>query len=139
MTIKKLLYAFVLPLLFFSGQLVAQERVVTGTVTDSMGSPVMNASILAKGTKLGTQTTATGAFSIRVPATTKTLDISSVGFTSTSVEIVDGTVNVRLSRSNNALSEVVVVAYGTRRKGDLTGAVTSISEKDFQKRKHCFV
>ena len=51
MTIKKMLYAFVLPLLLFSGQLFAQERTVTGTVTDSAGGPVSNASVVVKGGK----------------------------------------------------------------------------------------
>ncbi|MCW3111950.1 MAG: TonB-dependent receptor [Segetibacter sp.] len=133
MITKKLLYALVLPLLLFAGQLFAQERIVTGTVSDSTGAPIGNASIIVKGTKTGTQTTATGTFSVRVPASATTLTISSVGFGASDVAIANGPLNVTLSPTNSALSEVVVVAYGTRRRGDLTGSVTSISAKDFQK------
>lgn len=133
MTIKKMLYAFVLPLLLFSGQLLAQEKVVTGTVTDSLGAPIPNASIVVKGGKGGTQTSASGSFSVRVPSNATSLTISSVGFGSANVAITNGPLNVTLKPVNTSLSEVVVIAYGTRRKGDLTGAVTSISAKDFQK------
>lgn len=130
---KRLLYAFVLPLLLLSGPLFAQEKVVTGKVTDTSGVPVANASVIVKGAKTGTQTSADGAFSVRVPSTATTLVVSSVGFGTQDVSIGGGTINVSLRAVNTPLSEVVVVAYGTRRRGDLTGAVTSISAKDFQK------
>ncbi len=133
MIIKKLLYSFVLPLLLFAGQLFAQERQVTGRVTDTAGAPVANASVTVKGARTGTQTGTDGGFSIRVPSSASTLVITSVGFGRREVAAGDGAVNVTLQTANASLNEVVVVAYGTRRKGDLTGAVTSISSKDFQK------
>ncbi|MDB5249061.1 MAG: TonB-dependent receptor [Segetibacter sp.] len=133
MTIKRLLYAIVLPLLLFSAQLIAQERVVTGRVTDTSGAPVANASVLVKGAKTGTQTSADGAFSIRVPSNNASLVISSVGFGTQEVGVGSGEVSVSLRSTNAALNDVVVVAYGTRRRGDLTGSVTAITAKDFQK------
>ncbi len=133
MTIKKLLYALVLPLLLFATQAIAQDKTVTGKVLDSAGAPVVNASISPKGTRTGTQTGADGSFSIKVPSTVSTLIISSVGFASQEVGVGNGNVSVNLKASAGSLSEVVVVAYGTRRKSDLTGSVTSISAKDFQK------
>ncbi|GEO09695.1 SusC/RagA family TonB-linked outer membrane protein [Segetibacter aerophilus] len=133
MTIKKLIYAFVLPLLLFSGQLIAQERVVTGRVTDTSGGAVVNASVIVKGGKTGTQTGTDGAFSLRVPANASTLVISSVGYGSQETAIGGGTVNVTLRAANTALSEVVVIGYGTVRKKDLTGSITTITSKDFQK------
>jgi TonB-linked SusC/RagA family outer membrane protein len=133
MTIKRLLIIVVLPLLLFSAQIFAQDKVVTGRVTDTSGAPVANASVILKGAKTGTQTTADGSFSIRVPSENARLIISSVGFAMQEVGVTGGVVNVSLQTANTALSDVVVVAYGTRRKGDLTGAVTSVSAKDFQK------
>ncbi len=133
MILKRLLYAFLLPLLI-SLQVAAQERVVTGTVTDSKtGLPVTGASVIARGSNRGTQSTADGAFKIAVPAGTKYIVISSVGFGRQEVEFGTGPVSVQLAPTNASLNEVVVVAYGTSKKGDLTGAVTSISAKDFQK------
>lgn len=133
MTIKKLLYAFFLPLLLFSQHSYGQDKLVMGTVTDSTGAPIINASVIVKGAKTGTQTSSTGSFSVRVPSTANTLTISSIGFVSRDISITTTNLNVTLRQSSTALSEVVVVAYGTRRRGDLTGAVTSISAKDFQK------
>lgn len=133
MTIKRLLYVVVLPLLLFAGQLFAQEQVVTGRVTDTSGAPVANASVVVKGAKTGTQTAADGAFSLRVPSANSRLVISSVGFGTQEVGVGTGPIVVSLVGANTALSDVVVVAYGTRRRGDLTGAVTSVSAKDFQK------
>ena len=87
MTIKKLLYLLVLPLLLFKGQLMAQDRLVTGKVTDGAGAAVANASVVVKGSTTGTQTSAEGNFSLRVPASAKTLTITSVGFSSQDVAI----------------------------------------------------
>lgn len=133
MTIKKTLYFLVLPLLFFTARLFAQDRQVTGRITDTAGAPVSNASVVVKGGRGGTQTGTDGTFSIRVPSSASTLVITSVGFARQEVPIGNGTVNVNLRAANAALNEVVVVAYGTRRRGDLTGSVTAVTAKDFQK------
>ncbi len=113
----------------------AQNRVITGKVTDSKdGSAVQGANVIGKGTKTGTQTKSDGTFSISVENSVTVLVISSVGFTTQEVSISDKNfVNVSLVVSNTGLGEVVVVAYGTRRKTDLTNAVTQIAAKDFQK------
>ncbi len=133
MIFKRLLCAFLLTVLV-GLQVEAQERVVSGTIIDSKSSsPVANASVIAKGSNKGTQTAADGTFRFSVPAATKALLISSVGFGRQEVELGTGPVTVQLVATNASLNEVVVVAYGTRKKGDLTGAVTSISAKDFQK------
>lgn len=133
MILKRLLYALLFPLLI-SLQVEAQDRVVTGTVIDSKSTtPVADASVIAKGSNKGTQTAADGTFRFSIPAGTKALLISSVGYGRQEVELGTGPVSVQLDATNASLNEVVVVAYGTRKKGDLTGAVTSISAKDFQK------
>ncbi|MEN9598634.1 MAG: hypothetical protein RL596_945 [Bacteroidota bacterium] len=111
----------------------AQTKTVTGKVTDSKdGSPLVGASIVAKGTKTGTQTGADGSFKLTVPANVTTLVISSVGFGTKEVS-VNSAADVSLTASADALSEVVVVGYGTRKAKDVTGSVAKITEKDFNK------
>jgi TonB-linked SusC/RagA family outer membrane protein len=113
----------------------AQNKSVSGKVTDSKdGSPVVGASVTVKGTKLGTQTDAAGAFTLSVPASATTLVISSVGFGVKEATITSGSVDVALTASTaNDLNEVVVVGYGTARKRDLTGSTASVQAKDFNK------
>lgn len=129
---KRLFYVMVLPLLFISMHLSAQDRLVTGRVTDANGAPVANASVTVKGGTSGTQTAADGSFQLRVPSNA-TLVISSVGYGSREVDAGSGTVAVTLQQTTGNLSEVVVIGYGTRQRRDLTGSVTTISTKDFQK------
>ncbi len=112
-----------------------QGRVVTGKVTSSKdGSPVANASVLEKGTGRGTNTDAAGSFSVSVSGNNAVLVISSVGFGTLEVSVgTQNNLSVSLTESNANLNEVVVVGYGTARKRDLTGAVATISSKDFVK------
>jgi TonB-dependent starch-binding outer membrane protein SusC len=103
---------------------------VSGTVTDAGGGGLPGVSVLLKGTTTGTVTDIDGKYSLSVPDANATLVFSSVGFKSQ--EIVVGaqtSINVVLIEGD-ALQEVVVVGYGTQRKVDLTGAVSSISGKD---------
>lgn len=125
--------AFLL-LVMCSIRVLAQDKTVTGKVTDEKdGQPVVGASVLVKGTGIGTQTKTDGSFSLNVQANATTLVISSVGYVSQEMLIGSAPVNVSLAQSASALSDVVVVAYGTRKKSDLTGSVTAVSAKDFQK------
>ena len=95
----------------------AQNRTVTGKITDAKdGSPLVNVSIVPKGSSRGATSGADGSFRITVTATTNTLIFSSVGFGSRSVNITGDVVNVQLSATNAALNEVIVVGYGTQRK-----------------------
>jgi TonB-dependent starch-binding outer membrane protein SusC len=107
---------------------------VTGVVTDSKdGSPVVGITVSVKGTKTAVKTDAAGAYTITAAANA-TLVFSSVGFTTEQALVAGKTaVNMKLTAANQQLQDVVVVAYGTKKKGDLTGAVTSVSAKDFQK------
>ncbi len=126
--------AFLLILLMLSSIAWAQDRIITGKITDSKdGTPLPGVSVLVKGTKVGTKTDANGIFRISVPANSQTLVISSVGFTQQELSITGSDVNVNLVASNSSLNEIVVVGYGTTRKKDLTGAVASVSSKDFVK------
>lgn len=123
-----------LPLLCFSIATFAQDKTVTGKVTDSKdGSPVVAASVLVKGTKIGTSTNADGSFTLKVPASATTLFISSVGFGTQEVAIGNTPLSISLQATNNNLNEVVVIGYGTARKKDVTGSVAVVTAKDFNK------
>jgi len=113
----------------------AQGKTVKGTVLDDKSAPIQGASVLVKGSTIGTQTDASGNFSINVPGTAKTLTISYVGYVSQDVDIANTTaVNVTMTIANQSnLNEVVVIGYGTARKRDLTGSVATVGAKDFNK------
>jgi len=124
------IFLFVIPL-----SLWAQERVVTGKITDSKdGSPIAGASISAKGTTGGTTSAPDGSFSIKITTAVKTLVISYVGYASQEININgNGPLSISLVGTQANLNEVVVVGYGSARKKDLTGAIATVSSKDFVK------
>jgi TonB-dependent starch-binding outer membrane protein SusC len=111
----------------------AQQKTVNGKITsDKDGSPISGATVLAKGSKKGTQTAADGSFVLEVPAATTKLVISSVGFGTQELTIgADNTANLVLNANNEGLTEIVVVGYGTARKKDLTGSVAVVTAKNF--------
>lgn len=126
-----------LALLSFS--FLQAQSTITGSVRDSKGEGVIGATILLTGTDKGTVTDIDGNFRLdNVPGTSASLTVSSVGFTTQVVDVDlsrGGSVNISVSlvEDYKVLDEVVVVAYGTRKKEDLTGSVTSVGEKDFQR------
>ncbi len=106
----------------------AQNRTVTGKVTDDKGNPLPNVSVLIKGSTKGTTTDADGNFSITVPSGSATLAFSSVGFTAQNVSVNGkSSLAVSLAPDNKTLDEVVVVAYGQQQKKALTGSVSIVS------------
>ncbi|HPH47215.1 MAG TPA: TonB-dependent receptor plug domain-containing protein, partial [Chryseolinea sp.] len=120
--------------LFCSEPIWAQQNVVTGRVTsqdDGLGFPGVN--IIVKGTTIGTATDSDGKFSIDVPSSESILVFSSIGY-STKEEIVGSrsVIDVVLSADITSLSEVVVVGYGTVKKSDVTGALTSVSAEQLR-------
>ena len=134
MTPKRFIKAMLLPvLMLFAFQVTfAQNKTVSGKVTDSRdGSPVAGASVTAKGTNVGTSTGPDGSFRLSVPSSATTLVISSVGFASQEMAISDNMTIGLFGAAGSTMSEVVVTGYGTARKKDLTGAVTSVKAKDF--------
>lgn len=108
------------------------QTTVTGTITDAeSGEPLIGANILVQGSTTGTITDFDGKYSIDVPADATTLNISYTGYSTQSIEIAGRTVvDVALS-AGELLEEVVVVGYGSVKKSDLTGAVTAVTEEDF--------
>ena len=117
-----------LTLFLVNAMAFAQGRVVTGTVTsleDGMGVP--GATVLVKGTTIGTATDIDGKYSINIPAGSNVLVFTFVGLTSQEVNIGNrSTINVALESDVTALSEVIVTGYGTQPKREVTGAVSSV-------------
>ena len=134
---ERLLKAIVFPcLLFISITAFSQEKVITGKVTDSKdGSALPGVSVTAKGSSTGTSTGTDGTFRLSVSSSVTTLIISSVGFATQEVSIAGkSSIDVQLVVSNSTLGEVIVTTgYGTARKKDLTGSITLVTAKDFQK------
>ncbi|MFZ1529382.1 MAG: SusC/RagA family TonB-linked outer membrane protein [Ferruginibacter sp.] len=120
--------------LFMSFSLtVFAQTAVTGKVTNSKnGAPVAGVTVTVKGTNTSTQTADDGTYSISAPSSNSILVFTSVGFTTQEVA-ASRAGNVSFVETAQRLDDVVVVAYGTRKKSDLTGAVTAIGTKDFQK------
>ncbi|MGB8194544.1 MAG: SusC/RagA family TonB-linked outer membrane protein [Chitinophagaceae bacterium] len=114
----------------------AQSRPISGRVTDEKNTPVANASVIVKGTKIGATTNTAGEFTLSVPANATTLVISSVNFEPSEVPIgSNSTVNVSLKTPDAALQEVVVVGYGTGRKvGTVVGSVATVNAEKVQDR-----
>lgn len=133
-TMRKIL-CMLLAFAFSATQLFAQEKVVTGRVTDEQGSPIGAVSVIAKGSNAGTSTAADGSFSLAVSKESRTLIFSAVNFETREVNIGNQLVfSITLQGSSKSLEEVVVVAYGTARKETFTGSASKISAKDIQNR-----
>ena len=136
MSFRNLLKLFaVLMLLAITQITIAQDKVVTGRVTDSRdNSGVPGVTVTPKGTRTGTSTSADGSYRINVGSGVTILVFSSVGYASQEVDISGkSTVDVVMVVSNAQLGEVVVTGYGTRRVKDATGSVAAITPKDFNK------
>lgn len=107
-----------------------QTRVVTGTVVDSKGEPVIGASVVVKGTTIGANTDIDGKFRIMVPVDATTLVVSFIGMKAQDVDIAGKAVaSVTMEDETIGLEEVVVVGYGTQKKVTVTGAVSAIAQK----------
>lgn len=105
--------------------------VVTGTVLDESGLPVIGANIMVKGMNVGTITDMDGHFSLEVPYAEASLTVSFIGYTTQDVPLKGRkNVDVILVEDTKTLQEVVVVGYGSQKKATLTGAVASVNVKE---------
>src|SRR5215217_2195382 len=113
---KKLLQSLFI-LLFVAGNAMAQDRTITGTVTGKDdGQPLPGVTVVIKGTRNGTQTSADGKFALSVPSGSAELVFSYLGYISQTQAISGNVVNVTLESDSKALSEVVVTALGVSRE-----------------------
>lgn len=105
----------------------AQNRIIRGTVVDETGEPAIGATIIVKGTNSMTVTGLDGQFKLSVPADAKTMEVSYVGYKTETLVLTGKEVfNVKLKVADLALDEVVVIGYGTAKKGNVTGAIATL-------------
>lgn len=113
-------------LLFCSLSITAQERTIRGVVKDTYGEPVIGVNVMVKGTNIGTVTDINGNYTLMAPGSATTLYFSYLGMKGVEAPITGGVMNIILEEDVSSLDEVVVIGYGTVRKRDLTGSVSSV-------------
>lgn len=126
---------FMLFLLFVSGTIgvFAQQRQISGKVTDQQGIPMPGVSVVVQGTTTGTVTDADGSFVLGIPADAGTLQFSFVGMQAQEVEIgTRTTFSVVMQEENIGLEEVVAIGYATRKAGELTGSVSTVQSSTIE-------
>ena len=111
-----------------------QSKKITGTVVDATGMPVIGANVMVKGTTNGTITDMDGKFSLEVD-NNATLVISYIGFANQEIKVGNQTsLSIAMKEDVEALDELVVVGFGTQKKVNLTGAVSTVSSEVFEDR-----
>ena len=125
----------ILACLMLTASMAFAQRTVTGSVIDkSTGEPVIGASVLVEGTNIGVATDVKGRFTLNnVPATAKTLKISYVGMEDVEI-LVSNNVKVKMVPVSVQTDDVVVVAYGTRKKDSVTGSIAQIGSEQIEDR-----
>ena len=125
-------FAFFILAVLFSPSLQAQSLEIKGKVTDTNQEPLIGATILVQGTEQGTITDINGNFQLKTDPKA-TLIISYTGFSSKIIVVGNQTVwNIMLEPEDLKLDEVVVIGYGSQRKSQITGAISSLKGKDIQ-------
>jgi TonB-linked SusC/RagA family outer membrane protein len=107
--------------------MTVEARVISGTVTDQTGETVISASVMVKGTTIGTVTDFDGNYTLDVPDDAKVLVFSYLGMKTQELNITGNVMNVVLSENSEVLEEVVVTGYGTTKKRDVVTSVASVS------------
>jgi len=133
---KKLLQGLLVLFLIGSIPAIGQTSSVTGSVHDENNEPLPGASILIKGTTSGAITDIDGKFSLNIAGTNPVLVVSFLGYITQEVEVNNrSTIDVQLIADLSELGEVVVVGYGTQKKSDLTGAISTLGGRDLAERR----
>lgn len=110
----------------------AQQHIVSGKITGKEdGAVLQGATVVLKGSTISTSANTDGSYSIRLPDGNGILVFSYIGYTSEEVPVNNrNTIDILLDSKNSILNDVVIVGYGTQKKRDLTGAVSSVKAKD---------
>ena len=108
-----------------------QQIKVTGTIVDKSGEPIIGANIVEKGTTNGTISDLDGRFTLNVQSATSVLVVSYIGYKTTETSAKEKNTRIILTEDSELVDEVVVIGYGTQRKGDVTSAVASVKAEDF--------
>lgn len=130
---KRKLLLLLAAILSLGSYALAQNRTISGKVTDTAGMPLPGVSIMIKGSTLGTQTDKMGVYSLNVPASAKSLVFSYISYIDQEIEIGNSTtINVSLKEGLSNLNEVVVIGYGTQNRRDIAGSQSSVKAKDLE-------
>ncbi|HLO59667.1 MAG TPA: SusC/RagA family TonB-linked outer membrane protein [Bacteroidales bacterium] len=115
-------------------QVIAQESVIRGTVTDNESKPVVGATVLIAGTNNGTVTDINGQYSVKVNAATDKLIFSFIGYQKEEITVnSQKTIDVILIPENTVLNEIVVMAYSDKKKTEISSAVVALKADDINK------
>lgn len=114
---------------------ILQERSINGKVVDPSGEPIIGANVVVKGTTNGTITDIDGNFSLNVPAEC-ILQVSYIGYNTQEIKVTSSTtnINIKLVEDTETLEEVVVVGYGTQKKGSVATSITTVKSEQLQNR-----
>ncbi len=128
---KSRLLLLLVCLVFMPGLTVALN--VSGIVTDEANDPIVGASVICKGTSVGTATDIDGRFTLDVPESGAKIQVSYVGMLPLELP-VQPEMKIVMKENTNDLDEVVVIGYGTVKKKDVLGSITTVKDKDLQDR-----
>lgn len=135
MKLSKLLYQAtlcVVALVFLSFNTLAQQREISGMVRSSSGEVMAGVTVTVKGTNTSVTSDTEGRFKIDA-AMGSTLVLTYVGYQDREIKVNNTNLEVVLQVTDSTLNEVVVIGYGTQKKGEVTSAISSVSSKDFVK------
>ena len=110
------------------------QKSISGKVVDESNEPLIGVTVAIQGTTVGTITDIDGNYAITVPSGQEngTVMFSFIGYGTVTMPVpASGKLNIQMQPEDTQLGEVVAIGYGTKRKGDLTGSISSVSEKDF--------
>jgi len=130
--------SLVLPFMLLGGNIVysqqASKITITGKVTDEKNTGLANVSVQEKGTSNGVVTEADGSFTINVSKKNAVLVVTYVGFAPQEISVNNQTnLDIKLSAASANLNDVVVIGYGTQKKGSVTGAISTVTSKDLDR------
>jgi len=129
----KMLFSMILMMVLMTGMAFAQQKSISGKVTDESGTPTPGVTVIVKGTTIGTITDVDGQYSLKVPANAGSLSFSFIGMTTVDIKIGQNSViNASMKTETTGLDEVVVVGYGTQKRASVVGAVASVDGERLQ-------
>ena len=112
----------------------AQDQTVKGTVLDEVGEPMIGATVKAVGGQGGTVTDLDGNYELKVDQKVKQIEVAYVGYRNQKIQIKNGRADARMSTDKNELNELVVIGYGSVKKGDITNAVAKVKAEELAER-----
>lgn len=134
LTIQEKNKHFFFTLLLFTMSIMCawgQKKTLSGNVIDMAGEPIIGASVMEKNTKHGTMTDINGNFTLEIAADAQSVIISYLGMKTQDVSVAGKTrVDIRLDDDNTLLDDIVVIGYGSMKKSDLTGAISTLKTEE---------